>query len=170
MTPCSSPGLNYNTIGSQVLVQNSISVSIIRRVHLLFIGNICSILLPSFHLHFLWPSCRVCDTFHYHLAPGPHHPLADIFHLLRNFYQSSPLLRVNSAPVQMQIPSPCAASRAEFAWSPNWIGAVNDVTTAEGGEISPGCPAREYWWLFSLSAVMTWPGQCVSLTSPLRRR
>ena len=56
--------------------------------------------------HFLWPSCRVCDTFHSRIAPGPQHPLADIFHLLRNFYQSSPVPRVPCAPVHMQILSP----------------------------------------------------------------
>ena len=109
VTPCSSSGLNYNKIGSQFSEHFS-SVSIIRRVHLLFMRNICSILLPSscHHSisHFLWPSCRVCDTFHSRIAPGPQHPLADIFHLLRNFYQSSPLPRVPRVPVHMQILSP----------------------------------------------------------------
>ena len=113
VTPSSSSGLNYNKIGSQFSEHFS-SVSIIRRVHLLFMRNICSILLPSscHHSisHFLWPSCRVCDTFHSRIAPGPQHPLADIFHLLRNFYQSSPLpcALCASAHANSQPPAPLA--------------------------------------------------------------
>ena len=85
------PAHHLDWITTKLNSLNSTSVSIIRKVHLLFIRNICSILLPSFHLHFLWPSCPVWDTFHYRTASGSQHPLADIFHLVRNFYPSSPL-------------------------------------------------------------------------------